>query len=63
MRTFSIKNPNADNPVLPETKTKRIPVRVNDRTIIMVPEGADIEAHKKKYQEHETSVPGWIPWW
>lgn len=61
MKTFRIPEQEGGIPLEPKRKTK--PVRVDRNTIIMVPEGADVEAHKKKYQEHEVSVPGWIPWW
>lgn len=52
-----------EKPVPPEPAYKRTPVRVDKRTIILVREGLDAEAHKKKYLEHESHPAGYIPWW
>lgn len=36
-----------------EIQVKRIPVRIDKSTVILVPEGADIESHVKRYKDHE----------
>ena len=36
-----------------ELPIKRIPVRIDKSTVILVPEGADIESHVKRYKDHE----------
>lgn len=33
----------------------KIPIRLDDKTIILVKNGADIEAIKKRYRDHSTS--------
>lgn len=38
-------------------QVKRIPVRIDKSTVILVPEGADIEKHVKRYKERQYT--GW----
>lgn len=45
-----------------ELPVRRIPVRIDKATVIFVPEGANIEAHVKKYKEHKYSGGGNLPW-
>ena len=40
----------------------RISVRIDKRTVILVKEGVDIEAHRKRYLEREATPPNYISW-
>ena len=41
---------------------RRIPVRIDSRTVILVKEGADIKKHIEKYKKHKFDSPGMVPW-
>lgn len=56
------KNIEQSNPIPPEPKLKRIPVRVNKNTIILVREGLNVEEHLKRFKEKDNTPPGYIPW-
>lgn len=49
-------------PIPPDPGIKRIPVRIDSKTVILVKEGVDIEAHRKRYLEREATPPNYIPW-
>lgn len=53
MRTILVKG--EDNLIKPEPKAKRIPVRLDNKTIIMVREGASIKEHIEKYKNRPIS--------
>ena len=40
---------------------KRIPVRIDKRTVILVKEGADIKKKIEKYKNHKFDSPGMVP--
>lgn len=40
---------------------KRIPVRIDKRTVILVKEGADIKKRVEKYKNHKFDSPGMVP--
>ena len=46
-----------DSPIPRDPGIKRIPVRIDSKTVILVKEGVDIEAHRKRYLEREVSPP------
>lgn len=54
MRTILVKG--EDEPIKPEPNIKRIPVRLDDKTIIMVREGANIQEHIEKYKNRPISA-------
>ena len=41
---------------------RRIPVRIDKRTVILVKEGADIKKRVEKYKNHKYDSPGMEPW-
>ena len=41
---------------------RRIPVRIDSRTVILVKEGADIKKRVEKYKNHKYDSPGMEPW-
>lgn len=41
---------------------KRIPIRIDKRTVILVKEGADIKKRVEKYKNHKFDSPGMEPW-
>ena len=41
---------------------RRIPVRIDKRTVILVKEGADIKERVEKYKNHKFDSPGMEPW-
>lgn len=41
---------------------RRIPVRIDKRTVILVKEGADIKKRVEKYKNHKFDSPGMEPW-
>lgn len=49
-------------PISPDPGIKRIPVRIDSRTVILVKEGADIKKHIEKYKKHKFDSPGMVPW-
>lgn len=51
-----------DKPIPPDPGIKRIPVRIDSKTVILVKEGVDIEAHRKRYLEREATPPNYISW-
>lgn len=59
MRTIKA-NTKANGDILPEPKFKRIPVRVDKNTIILVREGLNVEEHLKRFKDN--TPPGYIPW-
>ena len=40
---------------------RRIPVRIDSRTVILVKEGADIKKKIEKYKNHKFDSPGMVP--
>lgn len=48
--------------ILPEPQFKRIPVRVDKNTIILVREGLNVEEHLKRFKDKDNTPPGYIPW-
>lgn len=63
MRTIKA-NTKANEDILPEPKFKRIPVRVDKNTIILVREGLNVEEHLKRFKDKDkdNTPPGYIPW-
>jgi hypothetical protein len=61
MRTIKA-NTKANGDILPEPKFKRIPVRVDKNTIILVREGLNVEEHLKRFKDKDNTPPGYIPW-
>lgn len=61
MRTIKA-NTKANEDILPEPKFKRIPVRVDKNTIILVREGLNAEEHLKRFKDKDNTPPGYIPW-
>ena len=61
MRTIKA-NTKANGDILPEPKFKRIPVRVDKNTIILVREGLNVEEHLKRTKDKDNTPPGYIPW-
>lgn len=55
-------NESEDKPIPPDPGVKKIPVRIDSKTVILVKEGVDIEANRKRYLEREVSPPNYIPW-
>ena len=51
-----------EGPIPPDPGIKRIPVRIDSKTVILVKEGVDIEAHRKRYLEREATPPSYISW-
>lgn len=41
---------------------RRIPVRIDKRTAILVKEGANIKKRVEKYKKHKFDSPGKLPW-
>ena len=41
---------------------RRIPVRIDKRTVILVKEGADVKKRVEKYKNHKFDSPGMEPW-
>lgn len=56
-RTVLMKD-GEDKPIPPDPGVKRIPVRIDSKTVIYVAEGDDVEKHRKRYEEHEYDIPG-----
>ena len=56
-RTVLIKDDGEEKPIPPDPGKKKIPVRIDAKTVILVAEGDDIEEHRKRYREHETNCP------
>lgn len=61
MRTIKA-NTKANGDILPEPKFKRIPVRVDKNTIILVREGLNVEEHLKRFKDKDNKPRGYIPW-
>ena len=61
-RTVLIKDDGEEKPIPPDPGVKKIPVRIDSKTVILVKEGADIEAHRKRYLEREATPPNYISW-
>lgn len=61
MRTIKA-NTKANGDILPEPKFKRIPVRVDKNTIILVREGLNVEEHLRRFKDNDNTPPGYIPW-
>lgn len=61
MRTIKA-NTKANGDILPEPKFKRIPVRVDKNTIILVREGLNVEERLKRFKDKDNTPPGYIPW-
>ena len=59
-RTVLIKDDGEEKPIPPDPGKKKIPVRIDARTVIYVAEGDDIEEHRKRYREHEMISPGYL---
>lgn len=55
-------NTKANGDILPEPQFKRIPVRVDKNTIILVREGLNVEEHLKRFKDKDSTPPGYIPW-
>lgn len=60
MRTIKA-NTKANEDILPEPKFKRIPVRVDKNTIILVREGLNVEEHLKRFKDKDNTPPGIYP--
>ncbi len=54
MRTIKA-NTKANGDILPEPKFKRIPVRVDKNTIILVREGLNVEEHLKRFKNKDNT--------
>lgn len=52
-----------DKPIPPDPGIKRIPVRIDRNTVILVAEGDDIEAHVERFKNRKYDCPGIAPWW
>jgi hypothetical protein len=61
MRTIKA-NTKANGDILPEPQFKRIPVRVDKNTIILVREGLNVEEYLKRFKDKDNTPPGYIPW-
>ena len=61
MRTIKA-NTKANGDILPEPQFKRIPVRVDKNTIILVREGLNVEEHLKRFKDKDNTPLGYIPW-
>lgn len=61
MDTMEMEEGKRAKAVPPEPPKRMIPVRLDRNTIIMVPEGADIDAHVRKYKERGYNPPGSFP--
>lgn len=61
-RTVLIKGDGDGKPIPPDQGVNRVPVRIDKRTVILVREGADIEAKKEKYKNHEYENNNAISW-
>lgn len=61
MRTIKT-NTKANGDILPEPQFKRIPVRVDKNTIILVREGLNAEEHLRRFKDKDNTPPGYIPW-
>lgn len=55
-------NTKANGDILPEPQFKRIPVRVDKNTIILVREGLNVEEHLKRFKDKDNTPSGYIPW-
>ena len=55
MRTIKA-NTKANGDILPEPKFKRIPVRVDKNTIILVREGLNVEEHLKRFKDKDFNL-------
>lgn len=53
-------NDNGD--ILPEPDVKRIPVRIDKNTVILVREGVNIDEHVRRIKDKRNDPPGYIPW-
>ena len=51
-----------EGPIPPDPGIKRIPVRIDRKTVILVKEGVDIEERRKRYLEREATPPNYISW-
>lgn len=54
MRTIKA-NTKANGDILPEPQFKRIPVRVDKNTIILVREGLNVEEHLKRFKDKDST--------
>ena len=50
-------------PIPPDPGIKRIPVRIDRNTVILVAEGDDIQAHVERFKNRKYDCPGTAPWW
>lgn len=51
-----------EGPIPPDPGIKRIPLRIDSKTVILVKEGADIKKKIDKYKKHKYDCPGMLPW-
>ena len=51
-----------DKPIPPDPGIKRIPVRIDSKTVILVKDGIDNEEQRKRYLEREATPPNYISW-
>lgn len=51
-----------ETPIPPDPGIKKIPVRIDRNTVILVKEGADIEERIRRYKEHEAQPPNMYFW-
>lgn len=57
MRTIKC-NAKENGDILPEPQFKRIPVRVDKNTIILVRDGLNVEEHLRKFKDKDNTPPG-----
>ena len=48
-------------PIPPDPGVNRVPVRIDKRTVILVREGADIEAHVERFKNRKYDGLGYLP--
>lgn len=51
-----------DAPIPPDPGVKKIPVRIDSKTVILVREGADIEEKRRRYKERSAQPPNMYFW-
>lgn len=49
-----------EGPIPPDPGIKRIQVSIDSETVILVKEGVDIEAHRKRNLEREATPPNYM---
>lgn len=60
MKTYRL--PEQEGGIPPEPNIERIPIKINNKTTILVKKGCNIKEHVNRFKNRVINVPGYIPW-